>query len=877
MSWSTFFRHLWRESRGSRSKLVFFVACLAIGVAAVVAVAGFCEGLDRGVRAEARQLLAADLAVRGQRPIPDELKAAVDQVPGARRTDVLEMLTLVATPRYEDVPAQGSSPAQEARSQLVELKSIDGHYPFYGNLEIEPRRDLNDLLDAHSAVAAPELLAKLRVRVGDEIRIGGENFRVTGTVSSEPDRIAGAFSMGPRVFLSAAGLERAGLEQFGSRIRYRTLVALPPEHPASIDEVATQLRTHLSADRRHRIETFSEAQPSLRQGLRRMESYLGLAALLSLLIGGVGVAQTVRAWLAGRMDAIAVLKCMGYRPREVLWLYLGQAAVLGLVSSLLGIGLGVGLQVVVARVLAGVLPVEHLEFWQPWALARGLLLGLGVGILFSLPPLMSARRVPPIRVLRRDADPIPLSRVAAGLVGFVLLAGVFALAAWQSRSIDLGARFAGGVVAVTAILAATAFGMTRLAARPRRFTRLWMRQGLAALARPGASTVGATVALGLGVLVILTMFLVERRLSAQFREDVPDDAPSAFLIDIQPGQWAGVQDLLEREDALSVATAPVVMARFTSIDDTPIEELVQRLRNEGKDPDGPERGRRGRDRDDEEEDEDEDRWALRREQRLAYFEELPEDNEIVKGELWSKPGVNEVSVEKEYADSIGVDVGSKMLLNIQGVPLELEVTSIRTVDWGTFGINFYMVVEPGVLEDAPQYRIAAVRLPAGGEQSLQDGLAFDFPNVTMIRVRDVLERITGILSQLGLGVRLLGGLTVLAGLAILAGAVSASSLRRGSEVALLKTLGMTRRQVVAGFATEYALVGLVAGVIGSLGAGVLAWLVVTRGMELSWTFEPLKHLGAVAGTVAMAVFAGLASSSWALQRRPVEALRSAEG
>jgi putative ABC transport system permease protein len=867
VSSATFFRHLWRESRGARGKLVFFVACLAIGVAAVVAVAGFCEGLERGVRGEARALLAADLAVRGQRPVPDALKQAVDAMPGARRTDVLEMLTLVAKPQT------AGAPAAAVRSQLVELKSVDGEYPFYGELELEPPRPIAELLDAESAVVAPELLARLRVPPGGEIRIGGESFRVSGTVLAEPDRIAGAFNMGPRVFLSAAGLDRAGLEKYGSRIRYRTLIALPPARAEEAEKLADELAVHLDADRRHRIETSSDAQPALRRGLRRMERFLGLAALLSLLIGGVGVAQTVRAWLAGRMDAIAVLKCLGYRPREILWLYLGQAAALGLAASVLGIGLGLGVEAVAVRVLSGVLPVEHLDLWQPGAILRGVVLGVGVGVLFSLPPLMSARRVPPVRVLRRDAEALPPSRWTVGLMALALFSGIFALAVWQSGSLDLGARFAGGVVAVTAVLAAAAYGLTRLAARPRRFTRLWLRQGFAALARPGASTVSATVALGLGVLVILTMVLVERRLSAQFDEEVPADAPSAFLIDIQPDQWPGVQRLLESEGALAVQSAPVVMARFTSIDGKPIEELVGRRRERSSEGRGEEEERNERDR----RREGSEPWALRREQRLAYFDELPDDNVVVAGELWSKPGVDEVSVEEEYAESIGVGLGSKILLDIQGVPLELEVTSIRTVDWSSFGINFYMVVEPGVLDEAPQYRIAAVRLPEGAEQTLQDGLAYDFPNVTVIRLRDVLERITGILRQLGLGVRLLGGLTVLAGLAILAGAVSAGSLRRGAEVALLKTLGMTRRQVAAGFAAEYALIGLIAGVIGSAGAGVLSWLVTTRGMELGWTFEPLGHLGAVAGTVLLAVFAGLASSTWALQRRPVEALRAADG
>lgn len=846
MTLTTFFRHLRRDSRGTRSKLAFFVACLAIGVAAVVAVAGFTEGIDRGVRAEARQILAADMAVRGQKTIPDELKAAIDEVDGSQRTEIAELLTLVAADN-----GQGG-----VNSQLVELKSLDGTYPFYGDLELEPAGSIANLLDENKVVTAPELLSRLGIRVGDTLRIGGADFEVSGIVTSEPDRIAGAFSMGPRVFVSAAGLQRADLIHTGSRIVYRTLIALPVERADELEALATNWKELLPEDQRYRLETYREAQPALRRGLDRMERYLGLAALLSLLIGGVGVAQTVRSWLSGRMDAIAVLKCLGYRPREVLWLYLGQAAALGLFASVIGIVLGLGVEFLGARAVAGVLPVEHLDLWQPWAMLRGLLLGTGIAVLFSVPPLLAAQRVPPIRVLRRDAEPVPPSRAANFAVGGGLFVAVLALASWQASSILVGLQFMGALAVVTLLLVGAAWGLVRMAARPRQLARLWMRQGLAALARPGAGTLGATVALGLGILVIMTMFLVERRLSAQFDEEMPSDAPNAFLIDIQPDQWPDLSQVLD-EESHAVDSVPVVIARLRGVDGKTVDQILENKTD--------------------------DRWALRREQRLTYLPELDESNEILQtvegvsedSGLWVDPDKAEISVEEEYAEAIGVGVGSVVELDIQGVPLELHVTSIRKIDWSSFGINFYLLVEPGVLEDAPQHRIATVRLPTAREQALQDQLAAQFPNVTMVRIQEVLERVIDILQRLGLGIRLLGLLTVLAGLMILAGAVSATAVRRGAEVALLKTLGMTRRQVIAGFATEYALVGLVAGVIGSLGAGLLSWIVVAQ-MEIEFVFEPLIHLGAVGAAMFLAVTAGLVASTWALQHRPIEALRSAE-
>jgi putative ABC transport system permease protein len=394
--------------------------------------------------------------------------------------------------------------------------------------------------------------------------------------------------------------------------------------------------------------------------------------------------------------------------------------------------------------------------------------------------------------------------------------------------------------------------------------RIWMRHGLAALARPGAGTVSAIVALGLGVLVVLGMSLVERRLSSQLATAIPADAPSAFLIDIQPDQWTGVHEILLKQGGASrVDSVPVIMARISAIDGRAIEQLAAQAK-----------ARREQEKKDGEDREGARRWALTREQRLTYLKELPADNRIVEGKLWNDPTRSEVSVEKEFADDLGLHLGSTMRFDVQGVPLELTVTSLRTVDWQTFGINFFLVVEPGVLEKAPQLRLAAARLPRGSEQKVQDALAASYPNVTLIRVREVLEKIAGVLARIGVGIRFLGGFTVLAGIAILGGAVSAGSARRGREVALLKTLGMTRPGVAGAFAVEYALIGLVAGLIGAAGAVVLAYMVVTRGFELPWELQSLPVAVALAGAVLLAVLAGLAASSRALERRPIEVLRA---
>ncbi|HVG08670.1 MAG TPA: FtsX-like permease family protein [Thermoanaerobaculia bacterium] len=853
MSPRFFFNTLIRESRGARGRLAFFVACLSVGVAAVVAVAGMSASLDEGIRTEARQLLAADLAIEGRRPVPPGLDLARAGLAGAQRTDLKEMVTVVLA----------------RTSQVVELRVVNGEYPFYGDLELRPQRRLSELLGPESVVVGSELLSNLGLRQGDTLRVGGAVFRIAGVVLSEPDRVSVSFTIGPRVFMSGEGLARTQLEGKGSRVGHRTLIKLPASFSTErLPQAKERLERALADSTFYQVETYKEAQPALRNSIDRVDRFLGLVALLSLFVGGIGVAQSVRAWLSSRLDAIAVLKCLGMRPREIFPLYLGQTALLGLAGSLVGIVLGSAVQLALPGLFPDLIPTELVRPWQPTALLRGLGLGVGVAVLFSLPSLATVLRVPPARVLRRDAEPLPSHRWVTAATLIVLGTGIWVMATAQSRSLDLGSRFTAGMVLVTALLGGAALLISWMVRRlPRESLpgRIWMRHGLAALARPGAGTVSAIVALGLGVLVVLGMSLVERRLSSQLATAIPPDAPSAFLIDIQPGQWAGVHDILRKQGASRVDSVPVIMARVSAIDGRPVEQLAvaaeARRKQEEEEPDGEDRqGAR--------------RWALTREQRLTYLKELPADNRLVEGKLWSDPARAEVSVEKEFADDLGLHLGSTIRFDVQGVPLELTVTSLRTVDWQTFGINFFLVVEPGVLEKAPQNRLAATRLPRGSEQRVQDALAAAYPNVTLIRVREVLEKISGVLERIGVGIRFLGGFTVLAGIAILGGAVSAGSARRGREVALLKTLGMTRPGVAGAFAVEYALIGLVAGVIGAAGATVLAYMVVTRGFELPWEIQAWPVALALGGAVVLAVGAGLAASARALERRPIEVLRA---
>jgi putative ABC transport system permease protein len=843
-----------REARAARGRLVFFTACLAIGVAAVVGVSALVAAIESSLRAESRDLLAADLRVSARRALPEELVGFFAGIPH-ERTDVTELAALAS-----------AGAGKEERSRLVELKVVSGRYPFYGTLVLDPPASGEDALAAlgdDAVYVAPEALAGLGIGVGGRVSIGGAGFRVAAAVLDEPDRLDFALTLGPRVFLSAAGFERTDLGGAQNRVQHRALYKLEGDRThAELERLEDDIERAVSDASWIRVATHTEAQPTVRRALGRVEDYLGLVALLSLLLGGVGVSQIVRAWLAGRTQAVAVMRCLGFRAREVAAVYLGNVAVLALVGCLVGGALGAMLPWGVRALAPELFQGGGGVLLQPWAIARGVGLGLLIALIFCLPPLTAVWRVPPAAVLRAEAVPLPAPRAVRFGAPLLLGLGVLWSAHAQGGEWLHAWIFAGGLLALTGCLwggARLAMVLSSRAAR-RGGGRLGptLQHGLAALGRPGEGTTGAVVALGLGVLVVLAMLLVQRELDRALREALPENAPSVFLVDVQRDQWDGVKAALEAEGARSIDAVPVLMARLRAIGGETVEELSRSRRPSRQ-------GGRGR-----------GRWVLTREQRLTWRAELPPDNAIVAGALWSEPELDEVSLEEGYAEDLGVTVGDTLSFDVQGIDVELAVTSIRTVDWASFAINFFLVVEPGVLDDAPHMQLAAARVePPEAELALQNRIARDFPNVTMLRVRPILEKLAAVLARIALGVRALGAFTILTGLVILAGAVGATALRRAREAALLKTLGLTRAGVTRLFAVEYALVGLAAGAIGAAGALVLAQAFLAHVLELSgavpWIALPLAALA----TAALATVSGLAASVRALHTRPMETLRSA--
>ncbi len=833
---STYVRWMLRDSRGARGRMVYFTICLAVGVAAVVGTAALADGIDRGFDQESRAILGADLTVDAKRPLPAELDAALTTIDGLERSDTVETMSMVLVP------------GTKARSRLTRVFAVRGSYPLYGEIVTEPRGGLEAHLGPDTVVVEIDLLTALGIAVGDSVRVGTQMLRVAATATGGPQQTGFTSFLAPRLYVSQEAFARTGLLGFGSRVQYRALLRLPgPPTRERIDRLVERLEAavpdaaYLDFDPYHQIGRG-------RRWIQRMEGFVGLAALLSLVIGGIGVALIVRAWIAGRTRAMAVMRALGVTPTQILVLSLGHTLLLALAGSAVGAVLGCLLPVAVRTWAPSLLPVEIVSVIPVGAVLRGVGLGVGLSLAFALPALSAIWRVSPARVLRSDADPLPPQRLVQVASAVFLVGAVFAAAVVQADQTRHAVWFTGGFVLLIGLLYLAARGLLAFARRvPRRRLSPYLVHGITALARPGAGTVGAVVALGLGTMVITGIALVETRLREAILANLPSTAPSVFLIDIQPAQREAVRAELEEVGAREIDEVPVVMARIAAIDGTSVAEIAQ------------EEGRGG--------------WSLTREQRLTWRKELTPDNEITAGALWSDPERKELSIEAGFAKRLGVDVGSRIEFDVQGVSVTLHVTSLRTVEWQSLSLNFFLVAEPGALQGAPALYLTSALVPEAQEQVLQDQLAAAVPNVTVLRVRAVLDQVMALLERIALGLRILGAFTVLAGLAILAGSVSASVLHRRREVALLKSLGVTRGGVVRLFLTEYGLCGALAGLVGGGGALLLAWTWLEHIADLDVSLPWLALPTAMLGTAILTAVCGLAANYRALRVRPREVLR----
>lgn len=877
----------WRETRGAWRHFLYFFVCIAVGVGALIGVGLFASHVDRAVTKEAKGLLGGDLEVRSSHPLTSKGKEVLTSLRerGILIMHVSELVAMAA--RSDERRGTGQT------TQIVELKAVEPSYPFYGNLRLEPVSSLERLLHPESsacqgttcygAVVQETLLLRMGLSLGDRLKIGQATFLISGLVRTEPDRMANAFSLGPRVMISREGLEAAGLVKPGSRVRERHLIKAPTGMP--LEPLLGELRGRL-ADDHVRVSWYRDAQPQLKQFLEQLARYLGLIGLTALFIGGLGVATSIRAFLHEKLKTIAILKTVGADSKVIIWTYVVQALGLGLLGTVAGMLLGIVLQQVLPPLLADVFVTGLLEQVGVTSdlstasilpLLKGGALGLLATLLFTLWPLLRIREIKPAAIFRRDVEPDAWSetapvqswRIRTGFhdrlslsVAVTIVCGLGALSIWQAGSWKVGGLYIAGLTLAVVLLIVCARSLIRGVRKLPQPASMSLRYAMGNLVRPGGYTTGMLIAIGMSVMVIATVSLVEQALLRQVGETRPVDAPTFFFIDIQPDQADGFSQLVrQRTDGQVPEITPLVRARLHAVNGETVKVEEEREPEERRE---------------ESKDERRKQWYLSREYVLTYLDQLPKGNEIVKGTWWRRgqyAAEPQVSVEEEAARSLGLDIGSTVEFDIQGATIAAEVSSIRKVEWGNFSTNFYMILSPGSLEGAPFTYVATIRVPVDLEVSLQQAVVGSFPNVSAIHIGDVLENFARVLDRLAMAIQAVALFCVVTGGVVLAAALAATRYRRLYESVILKALGATRGLIARTFAIEYALLGLVGGVTAIGLSSALSWAILTHIFDLPWSFHPGVLLIGLGLTVLLTVFVGFLSTFHILSEKPLAILR----
>jgi putative ABC transport system permease protein len=892
-----------RDARAGSGSLTLCGGAIAIGVAALVALGSFRASVEDAVAGQGRDMLGADAALSSRRAFPDSVRSLLDSLAragaGVSRTTGFPSMVLA--------PANGSV-------RLLEVRAIEGGWPFYGRVETEPRGAWAALRGDTSAdrsgpapaVVDPEAAAQLAVSPGDTLRVGRSAFTVVGVATSMPDHPPTRVFDRPRVYIPAARLAATGLVERGSLVTYGAY--LETGGPAA---ARAFLDAHRDLLRRAGVRSTTPAreQERLTRGVGYGTRFLGLVGLAALLLGGVGVASGARVLAATRLRSAAVLRCLGASRGSVLGIFLLETLVLSLVASAAGVAAGVAIQAWLPRLLSGFLAVPVGFRVHPDVVAAGLGVGVGSALAFALLPLLDVRDAPPLAALRRAESGLeegtrrrdPWRWVAAGL----LVAAVAGLCAWQAPSPLTGLAYAGGLAVLALVLAGVGRGLAAAARRllPRRAP--WaLRQGVSNLFRPRNQTLAVVVALGLATFLIGTVTAVQSSVLDRLRLATGPDQPDLVLFDIQPDQKDSVLDLLRRGGHPALGVTPIAVLRIAALNGVDAARLRAESSESGAGPDsaagdtsaaaapaagrsgarssgeqagsgrarsGPRGGRRRP-----------ERWALGREYRSTWRDSLTGTETLVAGRWWDSawaggPRPGQVSLSTDIAGDLAVGLGDTIAWEAGGRRVSTVVTSLRDVDWARPALNFFAVFQPGVLDAIPATWVVLTRVPdPAARASLQRDLVERFPSVSAVDLARIEAAVRQVVGTVAEAVRFMTLFSVLAGLLILVAALWASRRQRLREAVLLRTLGARAGTLRTMHLVEYACLGGLGGLAGTALAAAAGWAVVSRGFGLPYRV-PAGSLALLAlATGVVSVLVGVLAGGRAVRRPPLEVLRGLE-
>lgn len=831
-------RQLRRDFTAGDIRILF--AALVLAVVAVTAVGFVTDRAERALAIEANRLLGGDAVVRGDAPIEGALRDAAG-APGLESVDTVELDSMIRV---------GAGDA--AALQLGDVRALGDGFPLRGSFRIagadRVERNAEAVPEPGTAWMSRAGADTLGASVGDTVFLGDRSFRLTALVLQEPDASIDYFNVAPKVFLHLSDLEGTGLIQPGSRIRYRLVIAGDAN---AVDGFATTARAILG--RGQRLETIGDARPEVRSALDRAGRFLGLAALISVILAAVAVAMAARQHSARHLTSVAVMRCMGAQQRTLVGIHVGELLLLGVIACTLGVVIAFGLQWGIGRWLESLLGLS-IPAAGPMPALQGYGVGLVVLMAFGAPPVLALRRVPALRVLRRDLGGFEPSAWLVGGAGFV---GLAALLWWKAGSATLGAAMLAGIAATFAVLALLAWGLIALVRALRTRLRGSLRYGLANVSRRAGTSVAQVTALGLGLMALLLLTFVRTDLLDRWQLALGQDAPNRFIINVQPEQLDPVRAFIAEQGVDAPVLFPMIRARL-------IERNGEPVRGEDY------AGRSG--------DEAQDRQAQRRAERefnLSMQTDLRDDNRVTAGTFWGEtaPATPEISVEENFARDLGWQLGDRIVFDIAGQRFEAPITSFRSIEWESFRPNFFVVASPGALDGYPASHITAVRVPPEATRFTAD-LVQRFPNLSVVDIDAVLNQVRSTADQVSTVVQVVFWFSLAAGVLVLLAAVSASQDERLLEGGVMRVLGGKRAQLRLAQASEFAAIGLLSGLVAAIAASVLAGVIAVRVFDLPWT--PNWTLAAVGGGIGvlMTLLAGLWATRRVLDAPPSVTLRA---
>ena len=839
----------WRESRTARRRLLLYMSSISLGVAALVAIDSFSANIVQSVKDQSRAIMGGDVSFNSRRPFPP----ATDSLFDSLSRHGISFARVTTFPSMAVVP-------RTTGTRFVQVRGVTDNYPFYGEIITEPAGRWALLHQGANAIVDPALLTSLNARVGDTLRLNFGTFTIIASIKDIPGAVGIGEMLGPRVFIPAKYIAETQLLVFGSIAERTVLAKLPPREDP--DKFIKPLKPRLDREQ-VRSRTVTQSEMATADAIESLSSFIGIVGLVALLLGGIGVASGVRAFVARKIDTVAVLRCLGASSGQVLAIYVTQAAAMGLIGAAAGAALGVAIQFLLPGALTQLLPVDVQVTLVPSAVLTGLAVGGWIALIFALRPLLALRNVSPLQTLRRDTDADVLrmrwSDAPRIVVNVALILSVVLIALMRAQTAEQALWISAATGLAILALAVSAAFLTWSARKGLR-TR-WpyvVRQGVANLYRPGNQTRAVTLALGFGAFLISTLYLVQSNLLRRFTSVSAEARGNVIFFDVQQDQAAGLDSIVRNTGHEVVQSAPVVTMRIAAINGKKVSDMMAVPRGE--------RGRAG--------------WALRREFR-STFREKPAASETIVGGKWfgdgalkTAPDTGEVSLEEGIAEELNVKLGDIISWNVQGVEIPTRITSLRKVVWTRFEPNFFVVFPPPLLQAAPkQYLLLAqVRDPAA-VTLLQREVVNRFSNISSIDLTAIKRTVDQIVGRVSLAIRFMALFSLAVAIPVLFSAVSATRRARIREGVLLKTLGATRGQIARILLAEYSLLGILGGLTGMLLSIAGGWAVVRYVFKTPFAAALLPIAGIALAIVGLTLLIGLLAGRDVFRETPIAALR----